>query len=219
VRRTRVKICGITRPEDALAAANLGADAIGMVFYKAAQRCVSNEMACAILRVLPPFVTPVGLFIDATAAEITETVRRLGLRHVQLHGNESPQMLAALRGYAIIKAIRVTADGLGTELSKWREASGIVLETASAAMGGSGVENDWGAIARQANAGAFANAPPMIAAGGLTPQNVASVVRELRPWAVDVSSGVEHVRGQKSPELIQAFVAAVREADASPVEE
>src|SRR5262249_430406 len=83
VRRPRVEICGITRPEDALAAANAGADAIGIVFYKAAPRCVSDETAAAILRVLPPFVTPVGLFVDATAAEINETARRLGLRHVQ----------------------------------------------------------------------------------------------------------------------------------------
>jgi phosphoribosylanthranilate isomerase len=214
VRRTRVKICGITRPEDALAAANAGADAIGIVLYKAAPRCVSIETAQQILRILPPFVTPVGLFVDATAAEIMETARRLGLRHVQLHGNEPPQILAALKGSAVIKAIRVAADGLGAELSKWREASGLVLETAGASMGGSGVENDWSLIAKHQKAGAFANLPPLIVAGGLNPQNVAGVVRDLRPWAVDVSSGVERVRGQKSPELIQAFIAAVREADA-----
>jgi phosphoribosylanthranilate isomerase len=175
---------------------------------------VSSETAAAILRVLPPFVTPVGLFVDATAADIHETARRLGLRHVQLHGNESTQALSSLKGHMVIKAIRVTAEGLDAEVIKWREASGLVLESANAGIGGSGVENDWDLIARHCKAGAFASGPPVIAAGGLTPRNVAAVVRDLRPWAVDVSSGVESARGQKSAELIKAFIDAVRLADA-----
>lgn len=214
--RTRIKICGITRAEDALAAARAGADAIGLVFYNPAPRSVTLEAAREILSVLPPFVTPVGLFVDAAADEILQTTAELGLGHVQLHGHERPEIVERLRGRAVLKAVRVTKE-LSTELARWRGVTGLrglVLETAGTqAAGGTGVENDWGMIREMQDAGTFAGLPPMIAAGGLRPENVARVVRDLRPWAVDVSSGVELVRGQKSPELIQRFVREVREAE------
>src|SRR5437879_4623095 len=108
VGRTRIKICGITRVEDALAAARAGADAIGMVFYKSAPRCITIQRAREILAVLPPFVTPVGLFVDAAVDEVLRTAGELPLRHVQLHGRETPETVAGLRGRAVIKALRVS---------------------------------------------------------------------------------------------------------------
>lgn len=193
-----------------------------MVFYRPAPRCISIETAREILEALPPFVTPVGLFVDAGAAEIRETVEALGLRHVQLHGHEAPETVAALRDRIVLKALPVTIDGLRVELSGWRSAiaeqqlyhlRGFVLETAGKGVGGTGVENNWDAIALLQRGGGFDGLPVMIAAGGLRPENVGRVVRDLRPWAVDVSSGVEESPGRKSVEKMQAFVREVREAD------
>jgi phosphoribosylanthranilate isomerase len=207
------------RAEDAAAAARAGADAIGLVFYDAAARRVTVEQARAIINVLPPFVTPVGLFVDAAPEAVLDVARQLNLRQVQLHGHESPEDVAKLAGLSIIKAIRVERDRLRQTLDDWRGAirdlhltnlSGLLMETAAtAAPGGTGVENDWETIAAAQDAGALADLPPIIAAGGLTPQNVAAVVRRLRPWAVDVSSGVESSRGVKSVERMRAFVEAV----------
>jgi phosphoribosylanthranilate isomerase len=216
VTRTRVKICGITRTQDALAAARAGADAIGLVFHKPAQRYVAVEAAREILRALPPFVTPVALFVDADADEILHTTTALGLRHVQLHGSEEPALLAKLTGRIVLKALRVTRDGLAAELTRWKSVHAIILETAGTPhAGGTGIENDWALIRKMQRAGVFNDAPPIIAAGGLRPENVADVIRVLRPWAVDVSSGVELIRGQKSPELVEKFIQQVQAADAS----
>lgn len=221
--RTRVKICGITRPEDAAAAAAAGADAIGMVFYAPAPRNISIERAKKILAVLPPFVSAVGLFVDAPSDEIRRVAEQLHLRHIQLHGHEPPVRVAELRGLCVIKAMRVDAR-FGETLAAWRRASaelnltnlsGIVLETGNTPeAGGTGATNDWAAVQRQRNAGGFEGLPPLIAAGGLTPATVGDVVRTLRPWAVDVSSGVESSKGSKSSEKIQQFIRAVHEADA-----
>ena len=223
MQRTRIKICGITRPQDAVAAANSGADAIGLVFYKLTPRCVSIEQAREILAVLPPFVTPVALFVNATVMEIRQTTDVLGLRYVQLHGHESPEVVDALSAHIVLKALRVSRDTFfKAELEDWRRAiasrdltnlRGMVLESATAkGIGGTGVENDWDYIADLQLAGAFSGLPPIIAAGGLTPANVARVVRDLRPCAVDVSSGVEDAPGQKSVERIEAFVREVQSA-------
>jgi phosphoribosylanthranilate isomerase len=219
VERTRIKICGITRVQDALAAAEAGADAIGLVFYPPAPRYVRPDLAAQIVAALPPFITPVGLFVDAPAAEILATAAKLGLRTVQLNGHEGPELIAALHGVAVLKAIHVTRANLATDLQAWRRQiashglthlRGLVLETGSTpAPGGTGIENDWEAIAAAGEAGAFASLPPSIAAGGLTPGNVAGVVRLLRPWAVDISSGVEDSPGQKSAQKIRDFVTAV----------
>jgi phosphoribosylanthranilate isomerase len=225
VQRTRIKICGITRVEDALAAARAGADAIGMVFYKPAPRCITMDRARAILAALPPFVTPVGVFVDADASEILEITDALGLRHVQLNGNETAESVAELSGCVVLKAIRVDRATFATQIAGWRNAlaagglpnlRGIVLESATKAPGGTGVENDWDFIAEFQRSGGFADLPSIIAAGGLNPQNVARVVRALRPWAVDVSSGVEQKPGEKSSQKIEAFVAEVSKADQTP---
>ena len=223
--RTRIKICGVRRPEDALAAARAGADAIGLVFHAAAPRNISVEQARQILDVLPAFVTPVGVFANPDREFLRDVVGRLHLRHVQLNGEEAPEYVADLKQLAVIKAVRVDAR-FAQALDKWREATrtpgltnlkGLVLETAGTGQaGGSGVANDWAAVRRHQSAGAFDRLPPVIAAGGLTPQTVETVVRDVRPWAVDVSSGVEESLGKKSPEKIAAFVDAVRRADAAP---
>jgi phosphoribosylanthranilate isomerase len=217
VPRTRVKICGVMRPQDAIAAARAGVDAIGVVFYPQAKRCIAVELAREILHALPAFVTPVALFVDQDVEEMKGLASSLGIRHIQLHGHESPATVAALRDFTVLKALRAARDTLAAELTFWREATesldlanlqGFVLETPDAAPGGTGVENDWEAIAKLQRTGAFERLPTLIAAGGLTPHNVASVVQRLRPYAVDVSSGVESSFGQKSPQKINAFIDA-----------
>ena len=222
--RTRIKICGVRRPQDALAAGRAGADAIGLVFHQAAPRHVSLEQARDILAVLPAFVTPVALFVDAGAEQVRRVTGELHLRHVQLHGDETPDDVAALSHLAVIKAVRVDPTRFGGTLRQWRDSvatrglpqlKGLVLETAATtAAGGTGVPNDWHTVREHQSRGAFAGLPPVIAAGGLAPETVARVVRDVRPWAVDVSSGVEESRGIKSEAKIAAFVAAVRAADA-----
>lgn len=224
-RRTRIKICGIRRPDDALAAARAGADAIGLVFHPAAPRNVSVEQAREILAALPAFVTPVALFVNADPAFLRQVVQQHHFRHVQLHGDEPPEYVAELRQLAVIKAVRVDPKDFGVALERWRNAVGqhrltnlkaLVLETAGTSQaGGTGVANDWQAVRERQSRGGFDGLPPIMAAGGLTPQSVGPIVRDLRPWAVDVSSGVEESLGKKSAEKIAAFVAAVRDADAS----
>jgi phosphoribosylanthranilate isomerase len=227
VHRTRIKICGVCRVEDALLAAEAGADAVGIVLHPASPRNVTLDVAERILAALPPFVTPVGLFVDAPPEHVTAVARQLGLRHVQLHGDESPADVRAV-GATVIKAIRVERATFEAELGRWRRAAaalnlrnlaGFVLETAGAAApGGTGVENDWETVTLARRRGGFDALPALIAAGGLAPGTVAAVVRALRPWAVDVSSGVEvdGQKGKKSEQKVRAFVQAVTEADASP---
>ena len=214
--RTRIKFCGICRPEDASAAAAAGADAIGLVLSPAAGRVVSVDQARAILAVLPPFVTPVGLFVDQPADEVIDTAGRLGLRTVQLHGAERPDTVASLGSLSVVKAIRSTAKDLNAALLPWRRVrlAGLLLETAGGPEpGGTGVANDWAGLLAARTAGLLEGLPPLIAAGGLTVETVAGVVRQLRPFAVDVSSGIESERRVKSPQKMAAFVAAVRAAD------
>jgi phosphoribosylanthranilate isomerase len=225
IRRTRVKICGVRRPEDAVAAARAGADAIGLVFHPPAPRYVCPDVAREILDVLPAFVTPVGLFVDADIEALLWTVRTLGLRHVQLNGSEKPEYVHDLPTLAVLKSVTMD-DGLADTLSAWRmmddalrlkNLKGFVLETPGTGRpGGTGVPNDWAAVVEHQARGTFDHLPPVIAAGGLTPESVGGVVRAVRPYAVDVSSGVEASRGIKSAEKIEAFVAAVRRADEEP---
>ncbi len=225
--RTRIKICGVSTIEAAEAAALAGADAIGMVFYPAARRCISRETARQIVRRLPPFVTPVGLFVNAEPAEILATVREIGLRQVQLHGHEQPEHVLALHaeGMRVIKAVPVHPQSLAEDLAPWKRLcsehpdalSGILLETAGqGAPGGTGVANDWTFIRQAIASGAFEGLPPLVAAGGLNPQTVGDVIASIRPYAVDVSSGVE-TGGKKDPALIRAFIAAVHQADRASV--
>ena len=201
-----------------MVAADAGADAIGLVFHEKAGRCVSIDRAKEILAVLPAFVTPVALFVDSSAEKVRQVAGRLGIRTVQLHGEETAETVAALPEFRVIKAIKATAD-LSQRLREWRKQRlanlvGFVAESPGPGVGGTGVENDWSLIEAAQKRGAFGNVP-LIAAGGLSPQNVGEVVRRLRPWAVDVSSGVEgDKRGEKSVEKTLGFAQAVRAADA-----
>lgn len=207
--------------EDALAAARAGADAIGLIFHAPAPRNVTQQRAMEILSAVQPFISPVGVFVDQAPDKIRETARALGLRHVQLNGHESPEMVAELREFTILKAVRVDPRTFGAELESWRKAiaklrlihlQGIVLET-SGTDGGSGKANDWEAVRRHRQRGDLVGLPHLIAAGGLTPDSVGPVIRDLHPWAVDVSSGVESAPGRKSIEKMEAFVQSVRRAE------
>lgn len=207
----------MTRVEDALAAARLGADAIGMIFHDRSARNV-GPVAREIVGALPPFVTPVGVFVDFSVAGIIEVGAKLGLRLVQLNGDYRIDALIKLAGAGIrsIEALKVEESTLATRVAAIDPSfvSAIVLETAATGVpGGSGVANNWDLVRRHQSEGTFSKAPPIIAAGGLTPENVGEVVRTIRPWAVDVSSGVEVSKGIKSPERIEEFIAAVRDAD------
>ena len=204
---TAVKICGITRGEDALAAARYGAHAIGLVFFRGSPRSVATSQAAEIVRILPPFVTPVGLFVDATAEEVRAAVSSTGVQLLQFHGDEPPAFCAQF-GLPYVKAVRVRP---GVDLLQYardhRTARGLLFDTFSKdAYGGTGSSFDWSLIPR--------NMPlPVILSGGLTPANVAQAVRAVRPWAVDVSSGVESAPGVKDAARIAAFMSGVRDAD------
>lgn len=220
--RTRVKICGVTCAEDALAACEIGVDAIGIIFHPPASRGVSLLTAEQILSAIPPFVTPVGLFLDSPTANVSSVAARLHLNWLQLHGHETPEQVAELGQYNIIKAVHVRPDRLQQTLDLWRSAvakglpnlRALVLETGwGSAKGGTGIENDWQQIREVQMAGGFDGLPPIILAGGLASSTVGGVIEMLRPWAVDVSSGVEEVRGRKSVERMTAFTKAVRLAD------
>ncbi len=170
--------------------------------------------------VLPPFVTPVGVFVDMEPQEILDTAAELGLRNVQLNGEQSADDIAELEGLLVIKSLRVEPDNLSRQLEQFRKTAppnlvGFVLEPANTGQpGGSGVVNNWDAVTEAIATGAFNNLPPIIAAGGLKPESVADVVRQIRPFAVDVSSGVEESLGIKSAEKIARFAEEVRRADA-----
>ncbi|UCH53660.1 MAG: phosphoribosylanthranilate isomerase [Pseudomonadota bacterium] len=203
--RTRVKICGVTRIEDALAAARAGADAIGLVFVEKSPRHVSLDLAAAIRRELPPFVSVVGLFVNATAAAVTDVLGRVALDLLQFHGAEAPDFCRQFhRPY--IKAIAMREEvNLHAAARDYADAAGLLLDTHSADVaGGSGSSFDWARVPHNLER-------PIVLAGGLTPHNVAQAVRMVRPYAVDVSSGVEQTKGIKDAGKISAFIEAVNQ--------
>jgi phosphoribosylanthranilate isomerase len=209
--RTLVKICGVTRAEDARAAARLGADFVGLVLHADSPRTIPLDRAREIVDVLPDSATPVGVFVDAPAEEVTRACDALGLTRIQLHGRETPEYVRSLGQLRVWKVLPVDPQ-ICERVETWNEETldAILLDTA---RGGSGTENNWDAIA---NARDALVGRRFITAGGLTPHNVGAVVRRLRPWAVDVSSGVEDATcGIKSHEKIESFIRAVRAADES----
>ncbi|MGK4359707.1 phosphoribosylanthranilate isomerase [Pseudomonas sp. MDMC224] len=202
----RSKICGITRIEDALAAVEAGADAIGLVFYGESPRAVSIEQAAAILQALPPFVTSVGLFVDMPRDELQQLLQRLPLDLLQFHGDESPADCEG-HGRPYIKALRVRpGEDVAAAMAPYAGARGILLDTfVEGVPGGTGASFDWSLVPENA-------AKPIILAGGLDAGNVATAIRQVRPYAVDVSGGVEASKGIKDAGKIRAFVRAVRDA-------
>jgi phosphoribosylanthranilate isomerase len=220
--KVRVKICGVCRPQDAVAAATAGAHGIGIVLDPSAGRFVTIDNARQILAAVPPFVSTVALFVNAPTEEIKNALRVLPFAAVQLHGHEPPELVEELKPIRVIKAIHLAAGEAG-ELAIWREAVrqmqltnliGILVESArpTGPLGGSGVASNFSALRELKAAGHFDGLPPLIVAGGLTPENVAEAIGLLQPYAVDVSSGVESAHREKSASRIEAFVQSVRRA-------
>jgi phosphoribosylanthranilate isomerase len=205
--RTRIKICGITRLEDALAAAGAGADAVGFVFHRPSSRFVDPAAAAAIVRALPPFMTAVGLFVDLQADEVRRILAAVPLGLLQFHGDESPEFCGQF-GQPYLKAVRVRPEtDLVQYAARFPGAAAMLLDAYRPGVpGGTGETFDWNLIPGQL-------AGRVVLSGGLTAVNVGAGIERVRPWAVDVSSGVEAAPGIKDEWLIRRFAAAVRRTD------
>jgi phosphoribosylanthranilate isomerase len=201
---TKVKICGITREQDLRAAVQNGAHALGFVFYAKSPRHVSADQAAALMPALPPFVASVGLFVDAPAEEVRQVLTRVPLDLLQFHGDESPEYCAGF-GRPWLKAVRVKPGvNLVQYAARHGAARGLLLDAyVEGTPGGTGESFDWDLI--PANLGL-----PVVLSGGLNPANVAEAIRRVKPWAVDVSSGVEAAKGIKDAAKIAAFMQEVR---------
>lgn len=207
--RTRIKICGVRDVETALIAAECGADAVGLVFAPSSVRRIEPEAAWEIACSLPPFVAKVGLFVDAGAGRFHELFERCPCDFAQLHGTESVEEVREC-GPRVIKAVQFDAATIEAEFEKWNDVEEVEALLIDGGAGGEGKVLDWAALAHMQDVCVH----PIILAGGLTPENVGEAIRAVRPWAVDVSSGVERSRGVKEAGLIEAFCEAVRAADA-----
>lgn len=205
--RTRIKICGITLPEHGRAAARLGADAIGLVFYPPSPRSIDPARAKDIIAALPPFVMPVGLFVNPSEAEVEAVLKACPITVLQFHGDETPAFCASF-GKPFLKAVRVKE---GVDLleyaASFSAAAGYLFDAYNESLyGGTGESFDWNLIPRNLQ-------KPLVLSGGLNPANVNAAVTKVRPWAVDVSSGVESAKGVKDERLMADFIAGVRNAD------
>jgi phosphoribosylanthranilate isomerase len=208
--RTRVKICGITRPRDAGAAAEAGADAIGLVFYPPSPRYLSTERAVEIRDALPPFVQTVALFVNPDAAQVAQVIGRVKPGLLQFHGEESPRFCAQF-GVPFVKACRVRpGDRAGVDaleyLRPFSAAAAWLFDSYVPEYGGVGEAFDWSLLPATKER-------PVILSGGLSRENVAEALRRVRPWGVDVSSGVESAKGIKDAAKMAAFIAEVSNAD------
>ena len=208
--RTRIKICGITRPGDALAAAQAGADAVGLVFYPQSPRYLAAERALGIRDALPPFVQTVALFVNPDAAQVAQVIGRVRPGLLQFHGDETPEFCAQF-GMPYVKACRVKS-GVRSEvdlleyLRPFSGAAAWLLDSYVEEYGGVGESFDWSLAPQRLER-------PLILSGGLARGNVAEAIRRVRPWGVDVSSGVESAKGIKDAAKIAAFIEEVRNAD------
>jgi phosphoribosylanthranilate isomerase len=215
--RTRIKICGIKDDDALYAAAEGGADAVGFMFVKDSARYIEPEDAYGLLAALPPFVASVSVFADIDLDVFSDIEEICPTSYTQLHGEENEKQVMAM-GPDIIKAVKFDPASAGTpsggpfasELARWSDSNDVLAILIDGAAGGTGVPLDWERLA------AFTDTltKPIILAGGLTPQNVHEAIRIIRPYGVDVSSGVERARGVKDPEKILEFCQAVRKADA-----
>jgi phosphoribosylanthranilate isomerase len=205
--RTRIKICGVKTPDIALAAIDAGADAIGFMFVRTSPRYIDPEAAAEIMWGLPPMLTTVGVFMNASVDAFSDIEEVCPTHYAQLHGNESEPTVRDC-GPAI-KAVRYDAATIRRDLERWAALDDVDAILVDGSVGGAGETFDWSGL-RAAMSGIQT---PIILAGGLTPANVGEAIRAVRPFAVDVSSGVERERGEKDPSLIEAFCRAVRAAD------
>lgn len=200
----KVKICGITRVADALAASEAGADALGFMFYASSPRCVSHELAAEISRELPPFVARVGVFVNPTEAEVHEAIARCGIDTLQFHGEETPEFCRKF-GLKVIKAFRIR-DAASLQATVAYSGEAWLLDSYVAGqLGGTGARFNWDLAVE-----AVRSRRPVILAGGLTPENAAEAVRQVRPYGLDVSSGVESAPGLKDAAKVHAFIAAAK---------
>lgn len=204
--RTRVKICGITNLDDALSAADAGADALGFVFVRESSRYVEPDIACEIIRHLPPMVTAVGVFVNEKIETVREITKHCALDLLQFHGVESPEY-CEWYAQGVIKGFRVRDGASLQEISRYRVQGYLLDSYSEEALGGTGSTFDWSLARKVVPLG------PVILAGGLTPGNVGQAVDQVRPFAVDVSSGVERRTGTKDAKKIRQFVHAVQETD------
>lgn len=215
--RTRIKICGITRVEDLRAAADAGADALGFVFYPPSPRFVTVEQAAVLARATPPFVSNVALFVNPSLEDVQAVVQAMPIALLQFHGDETPEqcaLIAAAVQRPFARAFRVRPDTQPADLlecdQRYRAASpwfsSLLLDTYVDAYGGAGKVFDWSLIPKEL-------APRVVLSGGLSVQNATDAVVRVRPWAVDISSGVEAAKGIKDASKIAAFIAAVASAD------
>ena len=208
MRRTRVKICGITRPDHASVAAGAGADAIGLMFYEPSPRYVTPARARAVCAALPPLVSVVGVFVNPQPGEIETVVEGLPVDLLQFHGEEPPE-LCARTGKPYVKAVRVRSrDDIVKAAARYTDARALLLDAHHDALwGGTGSRFDWSVVPAVVGR-------PIVLAGGLTPANVADAIRLVRPFAVDVSGGVESAPGEKDAESIERFMKEVASAEA-----
>ena len=226
----QIKICGITNVGDAKAAVEVGADAVGLNFFPKSPRFITQEAAARIIAAIPRRVVKVGLFVNEAAVTVAKTFDILGLDLIQLHGDEPPEYLLQLGNRPVMKAFRLASDGLPSleayiakyfdlcragfqpvaENRQVGNLSYILIDSLlEGQYGGTGVPSDWTTCARFAN---ISNLPPLVLAGGLTPDNIAQAIRQVRPTAVDTASGVETAPGQKDRNLMAAFVENARRA-------
>ncbi len=208
--RTRIKICGLTRAEDIDIAIALGVDAIGLVFYPPSPRYVTSAAAAELVRRVPPFVTVTGLFVNPSRADVKEVIRQVPLMLLQFHGDEQEADCMGF-GLPYIKAARVRPElNLVEFASHYPQARGLLLDAFVDGYGGGGKVFDWSLIPAPEK-----RALPLVLSGGLNASNVADAIRSVRPYAVDVSSGVEAAKGIKDPALMRRFVEQVHAADAA----
>jgi phosphoribosylanthranilate isomerase len=221
--RTRIKICGLTREQDVQAAVAAGADALGFVFYPKSPRYVTPQQAAGLLAKVPPFITTVGLFVNVEPGQLQEIVAQAPVSLLQFHGDETVEQCAALAqavNRPFIRAMRIGSATTAADLLEYAQAyrdsssgshlfAGLLLDTLVEAYGGSGKVFDWSLIPKEL-------APQVVLSGGLSVHNATDAVKRVRPFAVDISSGVEQDKGIKDAAKIRAFIDAIRQADADP---
>jgi phosphoribosylanthranilate isomerase len=219
--RTRIKICGLTREQDVQAAVAAGADALGFVFYPKSPRYVTPQQAAGLLAKVPPFITTVGLFVNVEPGQLQEIVAQAPVSLLQFHGDETVEQCAALAqavNRPFIRAMRIGSATTAADLLEYAQAyrdsssgshlfAGLLLDTLVEAYGGSGKVFDWSLIPKEL-------APQVVLSGGLSVHNATDAVKRVRPFAVDISSGVEQDKGIKDAAKIRAFIDAIRQADA-----